>query len=131
MAPDKIRTFRQFWPYYVSQHRDDTCRALHIWGLILAGGFALAAIVIEPIWVLLTPVVAYGMSWIGHLLFERNQPATWHSVKFALWSIRGDMRLLVYTVTGRIGRELRRAEQVYPNAESNAATPNQETLPTA
>ena len=34
----RLNSFEDFWPYYVSQHRDPTCRKLHFAGTSLAMG---------------------------------------------------------------------------------------------
>jgi hypothetical protein len=43
---------------------------------------------------------------MGHVLFEKNQPATLGGQVW--WSFLSDMRLFWLTVTGRMGDELKR-----------------------
>ena len=38
------QSFEEFWPYYVSQHRDKTCRRLHFVGSTLALGWVITAV---------------------------------------------------------------------------------------
>jgi hypothetical protein len=107
------RTYEEFWPYYVSQHLDPRCRACHLTGTVWALGLLATAPVMPPN-LLAAPVVGYGMSWIGHFLFERNRPASWHSGKYFAWSFRSDFRMLRYTLTGRMQGEIARARAVSP-----------------
>jgi hypothetical protein len=99
---DTPETFEEFWPYYVSQHMNPTCRRLHVTGTLLALGCVAASPAFPPL-LLAAPVVGYGMSWVGHYVFEKNKPATFHN---PLWSLRGDFRMLRLTLTGMMEREL-------------------------
>ena len=112
MEPAEPSTFEEFWPYYVSQHRDPISRRLHFVGTTLAGACLLAAPVMPPA-LLLAPVIGYGLAWIGHLAFERNTPASWHSPRHFVWSLRGDLRMWRYIATGMMTAEVERIEDVY------------------
>ena len=85
-------TFEEFWPYYVSQHLDSTCRRLHFVGTTAAIACVAVAPVV-PAALLAAPVMGYGMAWIGHYVFEKNRPATFGSPQHAVWSLRGDLRM--------------------------------------
>jgi hypothetical protein len=85
-------SFEEFWPYYVSQHLDPTCRRLHFVGTTIAMG-CLAAAPFYPPAALAAPIAGYGLAWIGHFVFEKNRPASWGGAKFAYWSLRGDLRM--------------------------------------
>ncbi len=74
------QSFEEFWPYYVSQHRDPTCRRLHFVGTTAALGLVATAPLFPPA-LLAAPVAGYGLAWIGHLVFEKNRPASWHSAR--------------------------------------------------
>jgi hypothetical protein len=100
------RTFEEFWPYYVGEHRHPTTRALHVVGshlgiVSLAYGVAAGAWV----WCAAAPLIGYGFAWFGHFFYEKNQPATF---TYPLWSFRGDMRLLRLAWTGRLNAEVSR-----------------------
>lgn len=103
---DRIPTFAEFWPYYLGEHRDPTCRALHYLGTSMAVATAvIAAVQGNPWWVLLGLVVGYGPAWVGHFFVEHNRPATF---KYPFWSLASDFKMLFYFLTGRIGAELER-----------------------
>ena len=98
-------SFEEFWPYYVSQHQDPTCRKLHFIGTSIA----LGCVAIAPLYpqaLLVAPVAGYGLAWIGHFVFEKNKPASWGGVKQLAWSLRGDLRMWRLMATGAMAGEL-------------------------
>jgi hypothetical protein len=98
--------FESFWPFYLSQHANRTCRLLHVCGTL--AGLALSGYAIhsrEARWAALAPVVGYGFAWIGHFVFEKNRPATFRYPRF---SFIGDFKMLFLFFTGRLDAELRR-----------------------
>jgi len=81
-------SFRDFYPYYLSEHSDRRCRRLHFVGstlVLLVVVLALSSG--RPVWLWLAPVVGYGFAWIGHFAFEKNRPATF---RHPLYSLMGD-----------------------------------------
>lgn len=100
-------SFEEFWPYYVSQHQDPTCRKLHFIGTTLAMG-CLAMAPAYPWMALAAPVAGYGFAWIGHFVFEKNKPASWGGAKAAYWSLRGDLRMWMYMLEGTMDAEVER-----------------------
>src|SRR5437899_12952962 len=85
---ERITSFGQFWPYYVSEHQRPVTRALHFIGSTLVLATATTAVVTGRPWLLLaTPVLGYGFAWLGHFGFEHNKPATF---KYPLYSFLAD-----------------------------------------
>lgn len=80
--------FRDFYPFYLGQHRDPTCRRLHFVGscLVLASLFW---VLVTQRWagLILLPLFGYGFAWVGHFFFEKNRPATF---THPLYSFLGD-----------------------------------------
>ncbi len=105
--PPVHQSFEEFWPYYVSQHQDATCRRLHFVGTTLALGCVAAAPFYPPA-LLAAPVMGYGFAWVGHFAFEKNKPASWASLQAAAWSLRGDFRMWRKMITGAMAAELER-----------------------
>lgn len=72
-----MKTFREFWPFYLSQHRNPVCRWLHFTGTTVGILFVIAAVQWQQLSFIIAALVAgYGFAWVGHFAFERNKPAT-------------------------------------------------------
>jgi hypothetical protein len=97
---DRFASFRDFYPYYLSEHRNPTCRRLHVVGsaLVLASVIA-AALTRNAWWLLAAPIAGYGCAWVGHFFFEHNRPATF---SHPLYSLAGDWAMFRDVLTGRI-----------------------------
>ena len=103
----RFGSFREFYPFYLSEHRNPTCRRLHFAGSTLVLAAVAAAIVTRnPWWLLLAPVAGYGFAWVGHFVFEKNRPATF---TYPAWSLMGDWVMYWQLLTGRIPFEERDA----------------------
>lgn len=88
----KFKSFKEFYPYYLSEHQNKTCQRLHLIGSL--GGLVIFIIgLITHIWPLLLagPLFGYGCAWIGHFCFEKNKPTTY---KWPLYSFIGDWALV-------------------------------------
>ena len=103
----RYATFREFYPYYLSEHRNVTCRKLHFAGSTLVLALVATAIAtMNAWWLLAVPLAGYGFAWVGHFAFEKNRPATF---TYPLWSLAADFRMWALWLTGRLGPELDRA----------------------
>lgn len=96
----QYKTFGDFYPYYLSEHRNTTCRVLHFIGTSLV----LAALVTTLItgnawWFAAMPLAGYGFAWVGHFFFEKNRPATF---TYPLYSFAGDWVMYVQLLVGKI-----------------------------
>ncbi len=92
-------SFKEFWPFYVDQHKNPMNRLLHVVGTLLGVGLLVFSLGTEMYWLLaLVPVVSYAFAWVGHLYFEKNKPATWQA---PLYSLLGDFKMLFLILTGR------------------------------
>ncbi len=100
MPPMAYDTFREFYPYYLSEHRNRICRRLHFIGSTLGLGFLTVAVVtLNPWWILAGLVSGYLFAWIGHFGFEKNRPATF---KHPFYSFIGDWVMYFDILRGRI-----------------------------
>ena len=100
-ASDKAYTsFAAFYPFYLSQHANRTCRRLHFFGSFLCV-VTLAWVISSQQWLglLLLPLIGYGFAWVGHFMFERNRPATF---TYPLYSLMGDWVMFWQVLTGHI-----------------------------
>lgn len=119
MPDEPLTSYEAFWPYYVAEHRDATCRRLHFVGTTLVWVCLGLAVARSPWWLLGCPVAGYAFAWLGHFGFEKNRPATF---TYPLWSLRADFRMYWYSLTGRMGAELARAEALYPRGGAPSAS---------
>ncbi|WP_342655847.1 DUF962 domain-containing protein [Pseudomonas sp. F3-2] len=100
---ENLRTFERFadfYPYYLQEHRDSTCRRLHFVGTSLV--IAIMAIaLLSANWVLLwvLPLAGYTFAWVGHFFFEKNRPATF---KHPFYSLLGDFVMYKDMLIGRV-----------------------------
>ncbi|WP_375176803.1 Mpo1-like protein [Marinobacter mobilis] len=95
-----FNSFAEFYPYYLEEHSDLTCRRLHYLGsflVLVVAGYALITGRLALLWLL--PVIGYGFAWLGHFKFEKNRPATF---KYPLYSLMGDWVMLKDMLIGRI-----------------------------
>jgi hypothetical protein len=96
----EFATFRDFYPFYLSEHANRTSRRLHVIGTSLALLLFVSALVNGIWWLLpLSLMPGYALAWIGHFFFEHNRPATF---KHPLYSFRGDFVMLRDVRSGRI-----------------------------
>lgn len=93
-------SFREFYPYYLAEHANRTCRRLHVVGSTLVVACAIAlAVTGNGWWIAAALVSGYGFAWIGHFFFEHNKPATF---RHPLYSFLGDWVMYAQVLTGRI-----------------------------
>ncbi|WP_417320434.1 Mpo1-like protein [Emcibacter sp.] len=96
----EFQSFREFYPFYLSEHSDSICRRLHFLGTGLVIMIALYAVfTLQFIMLWLLPVLGYGFAWIGHFVFEKNRPATF---KHPVYSLMGDFVMFRDMLTGRV-----------------------------
>ena len=99
-GPKAMRSFAEFYPFYLSEHSNRTCRRLHFAGSTLSL-VCLAMLVAtgRPQYLLYGLLAGYGFAWIGHFVFEKNKPA---SFKRPLWSFMGDWVMYKDIWTGKV-----------------------------
>ena len=102
-----IRTYRDFWPYYLQEHSRANTRAIHYAGTGLSS-FCLVLWLMTGnlLFVPAALVFGYGPAWIGHFFIERNRPATF---TYPLWSLISDYRMTWRWMTGQLDADLVRA----------------------
>ncbi|MBZ2189579.1 DUF962 domain-containing protein [Alcanivorax sp. JB21] len=96
-----FESFAEFYPYYLQEHSDNTCRRLHFVGTSLVIAL-LVAVIVGPLgawWLLAVPLIGYGFAWVGHFFFEKNRPATF---KHPWYSLAGDFVMWKDILTRRI-----------------------------
>jgi len=92
--------FTEFYPFYLSQHKNKICRRLHFIGSILVILLSIYVVVTGDLVLLfLLPVIGYGFAWAGHFLFEKNKPATFI---YPAYSLLGDWVMFKDILIGKI-----------------------------
>ena len=100
MPAGNVSRFADFYPFYLSQHADRTCRRLHVAGTSLGLLAILTAFATLNFgWLLAGLVAGYAFAWVGHFFFEHNKPATF---KHPFYSFAGDWVMFKDMLTGKI-----------------------------
>ena len=97
----RYTSFKEFYPYYLSEHQNTTSRVLHFTATGLLLIVAIVAVLLGKYgWLLAVPVIGYGFAWVGHFFFERNKPATF---QYPFYSLASDFRLFFDMLWGKQG----------------------------
>jgi hypothetical protein len=95
-----LKSFAEFYPYYLGEHANRTCRRLHFIGSSLALLCLVTGLVRgQPLYFVYALLCGYGFAWVGHFVFEKNRPA---SFKRPLYSFMGDWVMYKDIWVGRI-----------------------------
>ncbi|MFJ1268664.1 Mpo1-like protein [Legionella lytica] len=95
----EYKSFDEFYPFYLSQHQNLMCQRLHFVGTALACLFFLFFLFSGHLtWLLLMILAGYGFAWIGHLVYEKNQPVTF---TYPLYGLMGDFTMFWEVLRGQ------------------------------
>ena len=93
-------SFAEFYPFYLGEHSNRTCRRLHFIGSTLVIVVVVMAVLSGQLrWLWLAPLAGYGFAWVGHYVFEKNRPATF---KHPLYSLLGDWVMYGQMLRGKV-----------------------------
>jgi len=96
----QFASFSEFYPFYLSEHSNLTCRRLHFVGTSLViGCLLMLAMSRNPYWILAALLCGYGFAWVGHFFFEKNRPATF---KYPFYSFISDWVMYKDILIGKI-----------------------------
>ena len=97
---ERIKTYDEFYKFYLAEHSNKTCRLLHVIGTTIVLALLFTAIYHRlPKLLILIPIAGYGFAWVGHFFFEKNKPATF---KYPLWSLKSDFKMYFDILSGKI-----------------------------
>jgi len=100
MSNTKFTSFKDFYPYYLSEHKVKTNKILHIIGSLTGLSFLFYIVYIEKYkFIPISFLFGYTFAWIGHFFFEKNKPATF---KYPVYSFIGDWVMLKDIFLGKI-----------------------------
>src|SRR5688572_10366835 len=95
----KIRSLREFYPFYLSEHRHPVSRILHFIGTgLVIISFSTFLFTFNWWFLVIIPFLGYGFAWVGHFFFEQNRPATF---QYPGYSLASDFILFRDLLTGR------------------------------
>ena len=103
-AIKKYGSLKEFYPYYLSEHQNPTCRRLHFVGTALVFVVLFWALFTQTWWAYCwCRWSAMGLPqrrtvWAGHALFEHNKPATF---TYPAWSLASDFILFWQLLIGK------------------------------
>jgi len=103
MSVTGIRSFADFWPYYVRQHSKPQTRLLHAVGSVLAVFMLGLGFSVNPWFFLGAPVIGYSFAWCAHFFVEHNRPATFGH---PFYSLAADYWMLFLMMAGRMDAEV-------------------------
>jgi hypothetical protein len=98
-----IKSFADFWPYYVRAHSRPRTRMLHAIGSVCAIVCVGAALALNLWFLAAAPLIGYGFAWYAHFFVEGNKPATFGH---PFYSLAADYRMLFLMMAGRMDEEV-------------------------
>ena len=100
MNNTKFTSFKDFYPYYLSEHKLKINKILHAIGSLIGLSFLIYILMIEQYkFIPISFLFGYTFAWIGHFFFEKNKPATF---EYPLYSFIGDWVMLKDIILGKI-----------------------------
>ena len=73
MNSNKFNSFKEFYPFYLSEHSKKETKILHAIGSILVLLLFFYCILTKDfIKIIYSPIIGYGFAWIAHFIFEKN-----------------------------------------------------------
>ena len=97
--PERIKTFKEFYPYYLNQHSKKFTRIFHFTGTLLVLGviiYVLQSGKERFLWYI--PIFGLGISELSHYIFEKNKPT---SFQYPVFTLMGDFKLFFELLIGR------------------------------
>ena len=105
-SENKIKTYAEFWDFYLLEHTQPMTRYLHFIGTSL--GIILLIWFLQSgsyLYIPLCFIIGYGFAWFSHFFIEKNKPA---SFKYPFWSFISDYKMMFYMLIGKIDAEVER-----------------------
>ena len=99
MKLERYKTFEEFYPYYLEEHKLPQTKLFHFIGTFGSIVFLILAASTEMSILLLFALLSgYGGAWVSHFFIEKNKPATF---KYPLYSLMGDFKMFYEVLLGR------------------------------
>jgi len=96
---ERYKTFKEFYPYYLSEHDNKYTKLMHFIGTSVGIFFLIKFfLTFNFINLLLVLVSGYAFAWLGHFFIEKNKPATF---KYPIYSFIGDQKMYLEILQGK------------------------------
>lgn len=96
----EFHDFSEFYPAYLAEHSHRVSRQLHFAGSTIAL-LCLAALLLtgDLLWLAAAAAAGYGLAWIGHYLYERDQPV---SIRHPIYAFVANWVMYWHMMTGQV-----------------------------
>ena len=95
----RYKNFKDFYPYYLSEHSHKTTKLLHFIGTSISLYFLFNFFrTFDFVYIILSLLSGYGFAWISHFFIEKNKPATF---KYPFYSFIGDHLMFIEIIMGK------------------------------
>jgi hypothetical protein len=95
----RYTNFKDFYPYYLSEHSHKTTKLLHFIGTSISLYFLFNFFrTFDFVYIILSLLSGYGFAWISHFFIEKNKPATF---KYPFYSFIGDHLMFAEIIMGK------------------------------
>jgi hypothetical protein len=99
MTKKTFANFKEFYPFYINEHKRKYTKLTHFIGTWLVILFTLRFIMtIDPMFLAYAIISGYGCAWFGHFFIEKNKPATF---KYPFYSLIGDFVMFAEILKGK------------------------------
>ena len=95
----RYSNFKDFYPYYLSEHSHKTTKLLHFIGTSISLYFLFNFFrTFDFIYIIFSLLSGYGFAWVSHFFIEKNKPATF---KYPFYSFIGDHLMFIEIIMGK------------------------------
>jgi len=96
---ERYKTFKDFYPYYLSEHDSKYTKLMHFIGTSIGLVFLINFLLsFNFLYLLFAFISGYAFAWVGHFFIEKNKPATF---KYPFYSFIGDHKMYIEILQGK------------------------------
>ena len=96
---ERYKTFKEFYPYYLSEHDNIYTKLLHFVGTTFAIFFYVQFFrTFDFMFLIYSLLAGYGFAWVAHFFVEHNKPATF---TYPFYSFIGDHKMYNEILLGK------------------------------
>ncbi len=104
---DKIKSFNDFYMFYLQEHTKQGTRNWHLAGTTAAVSLFTAGLFTSGWFILAAPFAGYIPAWYSHFKIEENRPATWLGIREIFKSLSCDFVMGANRIRGTLNEDLR------------------------